>query len=239
MCYISRMSAASRQPGYTLSLLVGALLVVIAGALHPHLMGDGAAQLALIARSSAWRAIHWAFLFGFALSLTGLAGLAGLHAGTAGERAMRAGLAVGGLAYAAWVIIVAFMAGTGWILAQDYQAAEPGMTATRAIFLYDMAHPFALAAQRFAAFALGISTYLFGWGAVRGRVLPRSLGWLGIASGMSGVVLAVLFDERTRADQAAFVLPVLWQCAVAAVLVSAPAAGRPVPSSSTATMGRG
>ncbi|HUK22169.1 MAG TPA: DUF4386 family protein [Gemmatimonadales bacterium] len=233
------MTTAPRQPGYTLSLLVGALLVIAAGALHPHLMGDGAAQLALVAGSSAWRAIHWAFLFGFALCLTGLAGLAALHAGTEGERAMRAGLAVGTLAYAAWVIIVAFMAGTAWMLAQNFRAAEPGMTATRAIFLYDMAHPFALAAQRFAAFALGISTYLFGWGAVRGRVLPRYLGWLGIASGVIGIVLAVLFDERTRADQAAFVLPVLWQFVVAAVLLSAPAAEPPVPSNSTATRGQG
>src|SRR5581483_10512568 len=147
------MPTADRRLSYPLCLLLGTLLVLVAGALHPHLMGDGAAQLDTIARAPLWRAIHWGFLFGFGLCLTGLAGLFGRHLGTPGESAMRSGIIVSTLAYGSWVIIVAFMAGSGWALAQSYTTAEPGMTATRAIFLYDMAHPFALATQRFAAFA--------------------------------------------------------------------------------------
>src|SRR2546427_11561153 len=83
---------------YPLCLLVGSLLTVVAGVLHPDLRGDGAAQLAAIAQCQAWRAIHFAFLFGFTLSLTGLVGLAGKHVGTAGAGAGLAGPLRGGLA---------------------------------------------------------------------------------------------------------------------------------------------
>ncbi len=215
------MTTASRPLMYPVSLLAGTLLIVVAAALHPDLTGgDGAAQLAAIARSDAWRAIHWSFLFGFALSLTGLMGVVSRHLGTAGEGAARAGVIVALLAYGAWTTIVAYMVGTGWTLAQNYIAAEPGMTATHAVFVYDMTRPFALAAQRLAGFALGISTYLFGWGAVQARVLPRWLGWAGIASGLVGVALAAIFGEATKADQAAFVLPVVWQLVAALVLLA-------------------
>ena len=40
---------------YALCLLAGASLAVAAGALHPALRGDGAAQLAAIAACPAWR----------------------------------------------------------------------------------------------------------------------------------------------------------------------------------------
>src|SRR2546427_8624839 len=76
----------ARRLVFPLCLLVGPLLVIVAGTLHPDLAGDGAAQLAAIAQCSAWRAIHWTFLFSFPLALTGLVGLARVHAGNAGER---------------------------------------------------------------------------------------------------------------------------------------------------------
>src|SRR5438552_493313 len=66
---------AARRLVFPLCLLVGPLLVIVAGTLHPDLAGDGAAQLAAIAQCSAWRAIHWTFLFSFPLALTGLVGL--------------------------------------------------------------------------------------------------------------------------------------------------------------------
>src|SRR5579884_3740966 len=192
---------------YALCLLAGASLAVAAGALHPALRGDGAAQLAAIAACPAWRAIHWAFLFGGPLALAGLAGLAAV------------------LAYAGWMVIVAFMAGAGWALAQRYAAADAGMTATRAVFVYDTLHPFALAAQRAGAMALGVATYLLGRGVRRGGVLPSSLGTGGMAAGVVAMGLALAFREDTKADQAAFVLPVLWQVAAGALLLGrAPAA---------------
>jgi hypothetical protein len=206
---------------YPVCLLAGSLLAVAAGVLHPDLAGDGAAQLAQIAQCSAWRAIHWTFLFSFPLALTGLVGLARAHAGSAGESPVRAGLIVGTFAYAGWTIIVAFMAGAGWYLAQSFVAAGAGMTATRAVFVFDMLHPFALATQRVAGFALGLANGLYGWGVLDGKALPGWLGWGGVAAGVVAMALALAFPETTKADQAAFVLPVLWQVVAGAVLLRA------------------
>src|SRR3989475_1692279 len=218
------MLPLARPVIYPLCLLGGSLLVAVAAAAHPDLAGDGAAQLAVIAHCETWRVIHWALLFGFALSLTGLMGVVGKHTGTAGEGAARGGVIVGTFAYGAWAVLVAFMVGPGWTLARCYIAAEPGLTATHAALLYDMLHPFALAAQRTAGFALGISTCLFGWAVVNGKVLPRWLGAGAVASGVVAIGLALAFPENTKADEAAFVLPVVWQVGEGAPLL------RPFPS---------
>ena len=210
----------ARRLFYPICLLVGALLAVVAGVAHPDLAGDGAAQLATIAQCSAWRAIHWTFLFGFPLALTGLVGLARIHAGNPGESAVRAGLIVGTFAYGAWTVTVAFMGAAGWSLAHSFTVAEAGMTATRAVFMFDMIHPFALTTQRVAGFALGLSTCLFGWGVSDGKVLPRWLGTGGLAAGAVAMALALAFREDTKADQAAFVLPVLWQVLTGVLLLA-------------------
>ncbi len=204
---------------YPLCLLFGALLAVVAGVLHPDLMGDGAAQLTIIAQCGLWRSIHWTFLLGFPLALTGLVGLARMHVATPGENAVRAGVIVGTFAYGAWTVTVAFMGGAGWSLAHSITIADAGVTATRAVFLFDMIHPFALTTQRVGGFALGLSTGLFAWGVFEGKVLPRWLGTSGLAAGGVAMGLAVVFPETTKADQAAFVLPVLWQMVAASVML--------------------
>jgi hypothetical protein len=83
-----------------------------------------------------------------------------------------------------------------------------------------MIHPFALATQRVAGFALGLSTCLFGWGVVDGKALPRWLGTSGLAAGAVGLLFALVFREDTKADQAAFVLPVLWQLVTGVLLLT-------------------
>src|SRR5438309_4378034 len=182
----------SRRLVYPLCLLAGSLLAVAAGALHPDIVAlDGAGQLAVIARSPAWPAIHWAFLFSFPLSLLGLVGVVGRHVGTPGESPARAGVMLATFAYALWVIIVAFMGGAGWALARSFATADAGMTATRAVFVFDMLRPFALAAQRVAGLALGLATVLFGWGMLGGKVLPRWLGAAGVAGGGGGLGVVV------------------------------------------------
>src|SRR2546428_13482170 len=163
----------ARRLVFPLCLPVGPVLVILAGTLHPDVVGDGAGRLTTIAQCEAWRAVRWTFLFSFPLALTGLVGLARVHAGSPGESAVRAGLIVGTFAYGAWTVTVAFMGGAGASLAHSFTVADPGMTATRAVFLFDMLHPFALATQRVAGFALGLSTCLFGWGVMAGKALPR------------------------------------------------------------------
>jgi hypothetical protein len=210
----------SRPLVYALCLLVGSLSTVAAGALHPDIVNqDGAGQLAAIAQTPMWPAIHWMFLFSFPLSLVGLVGVVGRHVGTAGESATRAGVMLATFAYTLWVIIVAFMGGAGWTLAQSFATGDAGMTATRAVFVFDMLRPFALHAQRVAGLALGLATALLGWGLLDGKVLPRWLGAAAVAAGGVGVLLALVFRADTKADQAAFVLPVVWQVAAAAVLL--------------------
>src|SRR5204862_6928787 len=113
---------------YPLCLLVGALLAVVAGVLHPDLAGDGAAQLTTIAQCRAWRAIHWTFLFSFPLALTGLVGLARVHAGNPGESAVRAGLIVGTVAYGAWAVTCAFMGAARSSLGPSVTVADAGLT---------------------------------------------------------------------------------------------------------------
>src|SRR5437763_8841632 len=89
----------SRRLVYPLCLLAGSLLAVAAGALHPDIAGqDGPSQLAVIAQSRAWPAIHWAFLFSFPLSLLGLVGVVGRHVGTAAGGPARAGVVLGAFA---------------------------------------------------------------------------------------------------------------------------------------------
>src|SRR5439155_20322743 len=84
---------------YALALLIGSLLVVAAAVAHPDLRSDGAAQLTLIAQCAAWRVIHWALLFGFALVLTGLFSLVRMHVGTPVSISGRAGVLVGTFGY--------------------------------------------------------------------------------------------------------------------------------------------
>src|SRR2546430_11420891 len=116
-------------------------------------------------------------------------------------------------------VTVAFMGAAGASLAHSFTVADAGMTATRAVFLFDMIQPFALATQRVAGFALGLSTCLFCWGVFDGKVLPRWLATGGLAAGAVAMALALVFREDTKADQAAFVLPVLWQVVTAAVML--------------------
>ena len=138
-----------------------------------------------------------------------MVGEGGRQVGTAGEGPARAGVMLATFAYALWVIIVAFMGGAGWALAHSFATADAGMTATRAAFVFDMLRPL----------ALGLATGLFGWAVLDGKVFPRWLGTAAVAAGGVGIVLALVFGEDTKADQAAFVLPVVWQLVTGVVML--------------------
>lgn len=182
-----------RSAFYALCLVAGALLFGIAGLFHPVLRGEGAAQLATIASTPQWRLIHWSLLFGLPLMLTGLAGLVERHRESPGAGPARAGFVVAAFAFAVWGLNILFMVGAGTHLAATYSAAELGLAATHAVFVYDMLHPFGLAAERLATFSLGLTFYLLGWAVWNGRVLPRWLAWaaFGAGAGCMGIGLAV------------------------------------------------
>src|SRR5258707_2096322 len=156
--------ALTRRPlFYGLCLLAGSLLVSAAGLMHPLLKGDGAEQLATIAGTAGWRAIHWSVLFGFPLMYMGLIGVALRHSDTPGSAPARAGVMLAGFAFGVWALNVLFMVGAGGQLAHAFTASDKALTATHAVFMYDMLHPAGLAAERLATFALGLVAYVFGW----------------------------------------------------------------------------
>ena len=213
------MAVWRRSPFYPLCLLGGALLFGSAGLAHPLLIGDGPTQLAVIAGTPAWRTIHWALLFGLPLMFAGLIGLALRHVATAGEVSVRAGVLLAALGFAAWSLNVLLMVGAGWQLARAYAAAAPALTATQAIFVYDMLHPFGLAAERVATFTVGLALYAYGWGIQTGQVYPRWLGWLGIAIGATAAVVAVAFTEFSLNMYYAQALVVAWFAVVGALML--------------------
>lgn len=216
------MSHDARPWFYALTLLAGSLTVGIAGVRHPMLVGDGADQLTLIAATGAWRTMHWAFAAGYVAVVAGLAGLAARHAGTPGDRAARIGALTATFGYAISLVGVLFMLGAAAALADAYTRGEPGLSSTYAVFAYDMLHPSAQAAIRVGAAAVSLGLYAFGWAAIRGGVLPRWVGLVGVGGGIAGVAAAVIAAPDTATLVAGVALATVWQAVAAiAVLVGA------------------
>jgi hypothetical protein len=205
---------------YGLCLLVGSLLVGIAGLNHPILVGDGAAQLATIAHIGGWRLIHWSLLFGLGLMYTGLVGVALRHVDTPGATPARAGMAIGAFAFSVWSINILFMVGAGWQLAHAYTASDRGLTGTHAVFVYDMLHPTGLAAERLATFMLGLVAYVFGWTIRNGALWPKWLAWLAWGVAVVNGAVAVVFSERSPNLFYGQGLFVVWLAATAVVMLA-------------------
>src|SRR2546422_769127 len=107
----------------------------------------------------------------------------------------------------------------GGLLARAYAPAEPGLGATQAIFVYDMLHPFGLAAERIATFTVGLALYAYGWAIRNGQVYPRWLAWLGIAIGATAAAVAVAFTEFSLNMFYAQALVVAWFAVVGALML--------------------
>jgi hypothetical protein len=193
------------------SLLAGALVIAVAALFHPALTGDGPAQLARIAATRGWAAVHWAFLTGFVLVVGGLAGLDHAHGATPGARAAHAGALVSAFGYAVFAMGVLFMLAGAATLADAYARGAPGLASTHAVFVYDMLHPAAQAALR--AGAIGVALGLCAWGRAlaRGGVLPRWLGWGADAGCVAGVAGAALAPSDHPAMILGVAVATLWQ----------------------------
>jgi len=205
---------------YGLCLLAGSLLAAVAGVMHPWLAGDGAAQLGTIAATAEWRTIHWGLLFGFPLMYMGLIGVALRHHDTPGSAPARAGVLLAGFAFGVWSLNVLFMVGAGWRLAHAFMTSDKALTATHAVFVYDMLHPAGLAAERLATFALSLVAYVFGWTILNGKVYPRWLGWAAFAVAVANAAVAVGFNEFSPNLYYGQALFVAWLVATAAVMLA-------------------
>ena len=200
--------------------MVGALLFGVAGLMHPMLSGDGAAQLETIARADGWRTIHWLLLFGLALMYTGLIGVTLRHNDTMGSAPARAGILLGGFAFAVWSLNILLMVGSGWNLAHAFTTSDKALTSTHAVFLYDMLHPAGLAAERLATFMLAIVAYMFGWAIHSGGVYPRWLAWAAFAVALANGAVAVVFSEFSPNLFYGQALFVVWLAATAIVMLA-------------------
>lgn len=214
------MIVTRRPLFYGLCLLVGALLFGLAGLNHPMLAGDGAAQLATVAKTGGWRLIHWALLFGLAFMYAGLVGVSLRHTDTPGSMPARAGVLIGAFAFAVWSINILLMVGAGWQLAHAYTASDTGLTGTHAVFIYDMLHPTGLAAERLATFMLGLVAYTFGWAIRNGAIWPRWLAWMAWGVALVDGAVAVVFSEFSPIIYYGQALFVIWLAATAVVMLA-------------------
>src|SRR3989475_7900797 len=190
------MIVTRRPLFYGLCLLLGTLLFGIAGLKHPLLVGDGAAQLAMLAKPPDWPLMHWTLLFGLAFMYAGVIGVALRHNDTPGATPGRAAVRMGAFAFSVWSLNILFMVGAGYQLAHAYTASDAGLTGTHAVFIYDMLHPVGLAAERLATFMLGLVAYMFGWTIRNGAIWPKWLaggawGGAGVDGGAGLVLRAV------------------------------------------------
>jgi hypothetical protein len=214
------MIVTRRPLFYGVCLLLGTLLFGGAGAMHPLLSGDGAAQLATIAKTSGWRMIHWSLLFGLAFMYAGVIGVALRHNDTPGATPGRAAVRMGAFAFSVWSINILFMVGAGWQLARAYTTSDTGLTGTHAVFIYDMLHPMGLAAERLATFMLGLVAYMFGWAIRNGAIWPKWLAWAAWTVAVVAGVVAVAFNEYSPFMYYAQALFVIWLAATAVVMLA-------------------
>ena len=193
------MVVTRRPLFYGLCLLVGTLLFGGAGAVHPILSGDGAAQLSMVANTARWRVIHWSLLFGLAFMYAGLIGVSLRHNDTAGASPSRAGIRLGAFAFSIWSLNILFMVGAGYHLARAHATPDTvltsGFAGTNAVFVYDMLHPFGLAAERLATFLLAFVAYTFAWAIRNAAVWPQWLAWLAWVVAVLCGTAALMFSE--------------------------------------------
>jgi len=214
------MIVTRRPLFYGVCLLLGASLFGVAGLFHPLLSGDGAAQLATIARTGGWRLIHWALLFGLAFMYAGVIGAALRHNDTPGATPGRAAVRMGAFAFSVWSLNILFMVGAGWQLAHVYTTSDTGLTGTHAVFIYDMLHPVGLAAERLATFMLGLVAYMFGWAIRNGGVWPKWLAWGAWGVAVVDGAVAVVFSEFSPILYYGQALFVIWLGATAVVMLA-------------------
>jgi hypothetical protein len=184
--------------------------------MHPVLGGDAAAQLRTIADTPHWRALHLVMLAGSGLVIAGV-WVRLLDGGDAlGAPAALSALALISLGLALNALNIAFMAGSGWHMAQLFAAGRVEMRS-----LFEVTHPIGLMSARFGNFLVALGALVLGWVEWRDPTRPRwlaGLAWMAAAGGFVGVLF---FDEASRAALAAVALLSGWQLATAVRAVRA------------------
>ena len=198
---------------------MGTVVLGLAGAFHPLPAGDAMERLRTIAATGHWTLVHWSLLGAQLLVLCGYMSLAAWLDGTGQQVYLRPGAAtiiVGGVLVSFNIL---FMTGAGPSLAamQASGAGEAGVAAA----LFDVLHPWSLAAQRLGGVALGGGLALYGVAIGRSGVLPRRLGQAGAAVGALWVLTAAVSGAESLPFLAAYGLAGVWQVGVGVALLKA------------------
>ena len=203
-----------------IALLLGTALLGAGAVMHPMLAGDAAAQLRTIADTPYWRPLHLVMLAGSGLVIAGV--WVRLLDARAVAPATLAALALVAIGLTLNALNIAFMAGSGWHMAELFAAGRAEMRD-----LFEATHPTGLTSARFGNFLVALGALVLGLVEWQDSTRPRwlaGLAWLAAAGGFIGVLF---FDEASRAALAAVALLSGWQVATALRAVRVPL--RPLP----------
>jgi hypothetical protein len=189
-------------------LLLGTALLGVGAVLHPVLAGDAAAKLHIIAATPYWRGLHLAMLAGSGLVIAGI--WVRLVAERAAPMAVVAALAIVAIGIAINALDVAFMAGSGTHMAEEFAQGHAEMES-----IFDVTHPIGLMAARFGNFIVALGALALGWVERRDAARPGWLAWLAWIAAAGGLFGVLFFDEASRLVLAAVALLSGWEVATA------------------------
>jgi hypothetical protein len=189
-------------------LLLGTALLGVGAVLHPMLAGDAAAQLRIIAATPYWRGLHLAMLAGSGMVIAGI--WVRLVAERAAPIPVVAALAIVAIGIAINALDVAFMAGSGTHMAEEFAQGHAEIQT-----IFDMTHPIGLMAARFGNFIVALGALALGWVEWRDPTRPRWLAWLAWIAAAGGLFGVLFFNEASRLVLAAVALLSGWEVATA------------------------
>jgi hypothetical protein len=170
------------------------------------LAGDAATQLRLIATTRHWRSIHLVMLAGSGLVIAGI--WVRLLGGSLVREVVIAALALVALGLAINALNIAYMAGSGTLMAALFESGRSDVVA-----VYEVTHPIGLMAARFGNFLVALGALSLGWSEWQDAQRPRwlaALAWLAAAGGFVGVLF---FNEASRLVLSSVALLSGWQLA--------------------------
>ena len=216
------------------ALLLGMILLGYGAAVHPMLAGGPEIQLRTIADTPHWRTMHLLMLAGSGLIIAGIwvrlltdrnaGGAPSQPVGPAFNAPLVAALALVALGLAINALNIAFMAGAGTHMAEEFAAGRTGVAP-----LFDATHPIGLVAARFGNFIVALGALALGWVESQDPTRPRWLAWLAWAAAAGGFFGVIFFNEASRIALAAVALLSGWELATAVLALRSAGVSRQAP----------
>src|SRR5262245_25798902 len=211
------------------------ILLGYGAAVHPMLAGGPEIQLRTIADTPHWRTMHLLMLEGSGLIIAGIwvrlmtdrqavGGQSTAQVGQAFNAPLVAALALVALGLAINALNIAFMAGAGTHMAEEFAAGRTSVAP-----LFDATHPIGLVAARFGNFIVALGALALGWVESQDPTRPRWLAWLAWAAAAGGFFGVIFFNEASRIALAAVALLSGWELATAVLALRSPAVSRQAP----------